>query len=218
VLLTAAQLTKLLGTEVTTDPSASGGGPIQLALDVSSYGTSDHSGQVTPRDCVGVVFTAEHDVYAANEPTAMKTQTFGHVYGSGSNTPHLVAQAAAIFPSAAQAPAVMTSSQQQWETCAKGEVDATLGYENGAGYTLGPVQRNGDLITVSMATNGGENGPDACQQALGVRENVVVETRSCEIPVVTDTYDPTKGLTSDPGWATPDAQRVAEAMLENIKP
>ena len=40
------------------------------------------------------------------------------------------------------------------------------------------------MITVAMASNGGENGPDACQQALGVRENVVVETRTCEVPNV----------------------------------
>jgi serine/threonine-protein kinase len=66
----------------------------------------------------------------------------------------------------------------------KGRGRRTLGFENGAGYTLGKVQREGELITVAMASNGGENGPDACQQALGVRENVVVETRTCEVPNV----------------------------------
>jgi serine/threonine-protein kinase len=175
VLLTAEQLSKLVGADVTDDPAAAGGGMIELSLNSSAYGTSDHSGQVTPRSCVGVVFTAEHDVYTASEPTAIKTQTFGHVYGSGSDGPHLIEQTAAVFTSAAQAQTFLTSSQAQWETCAKGEVDATLGFENGAGYTLGGVERQGDLITVAMATNGGENGPDACQQALGVRENVVVE-------------------------------------------
>jgi serine/threonine-protein kinase len=208
----------LVGADVTDDPAAAGGGMIEPSLNSSSYGTSDHSGHVTPRSCVGVVFTAEHEVYAANEPTAIKTQTFGHVYGSGSNGPHLIEQAVAVFTSAAQAQNFLTSSQAQWETCAKGEVDATLGFENGAGYTLDGVEREGDLITVAMATNGGENGPDACQQALGVRVNVVVEARSCEIPAVTNTYDPTHGWTKDPGWASPYAQRVAEAMLENITP
>ena len=46
------------------------------------------------------------------------------------------------------------------------------------------------LRPVSMATNGGENGPDACQQALGVRDNVIVETRSCQVPDVTTSFDP----------------------------
>ena len=87
VMLTADQLKKLVGADVTDDPAAAGGGMIELSLNSSSYGTSDHSGQVTPRSCVGVVFTAEHEVYAANEPAAIKTQTFGHVYGSGSDGP-----------------------------------------------------------------------------------------------------------------------------------
>ena len=86
VLLTAAQLSKLLGADVTDAPGAAGGGVIELSLNASSYGTSDHSRQVTPRACVGVVFTAEHEVYGT--------------------------------------------------TSAKGEVDATLGFENAAGYTL----------------------------------------------------------------------------------
>jgi hypothetical protein len=32
-------------------------------MDSSSYGTSDHAGQVTPPSCVGVVSTGEQDVY-----------------------------------------------------------------------------------------------------------------------------------------------------------
>src|SRR6188472_1238589 len=60
VLLTDDQLSRLVGTTVTDNPA--GGGAGGLALESSSYGTADHSGQVTPRSCVGVVFTGEHDV------------------------------------------------------------------------------------------------------------------------------------------------------------
>jgi serine/threonine-protein kinase len=216
VLLTATQLSRIAGAEVTTDPAAAGGGIVDLALSGSSYGTADHSGQVTPQSCAGVVFTADHDVYAANQPAAMKTQTFGHVYNTGNNTPHLITQAAAVFSDAAQAQAFLASSQEQWETCSKEEVDATLGFENGAGYILGDVERDGEVITVSMATNGGENGPDACQQALGVSENVVVESRSCQVPDVQNTYDPSKGWEKNPSWASPYAQRIVKAMLMNV--
>jgi hypothetical protein len=64
--------------------------------------------------------------------------------------------------------------------------------------------------------NGGENGPNACRQALGVSHNVVVESRACEIPDVSGAYDPIQGWAKDPGWATSDAERVAEAMLANV--
>nr|WP_272930251.1 sensor domain-containing protein [Mycobacterium paraintracellulare] len=219
VLLTADQLSKVLGTTVTSDPAAAGGGTGALAMNSSSYGMSDHSGQVTPRSCVGLVFTGEHDVYAASQPTEIKTQQFGNLYRGGPDKgPHLLEQTVAVYPTAAQAQDFLTTSQSQWNACVRSEVDATLGYENGAGYALSTVQRQGNLITVSMATNGGENGPDACQQALGIHENVIVETRTCQVPNLVSNFDPVKGWPRDPSWAVPDAERVAKAMLENVRP
>jgi hypothetical protein len=216
VLLTADQLSKVLGINVSNDPSL---GETALALNSSSYGTLDHSAQVTPRSCVGVVFTGEHDVYADPAPAEIKTQTFGNLYrGSNQKGPHLLQQTAAVFSSAGEAQGFMNSSQAQWQNCARGEVDATFGEENGAAYSMGTVQRDGDLITVAMATNGGENGPDACQQALGMRENVIIETRTCQVPDVITTYQPGQEWPKDPRWAIPDAQRVAQAILDNVTP
>ncbi|WP_081662400.1 sensor domain-containing protein [Mycobacterium simiae] len=218
VLLTGDELSKLLGANVSDNPATAGGG-IALGITSSSYGMSDHSSQVKPRSCVGVVFTGEHDVYAASQPTEIKTQMYGNLYRGGPDKgPHLVEQTVAVYPSAGQAQDFLTSSQAQWSTCAKGEVAATLGYENGASYVLGAVQRQGDFITVSMATNSGLNGPDACQQALGAHENVIVETRTCQVPNAASSYDPTNGWPRDPGWAIPDAAAIAKAMLENVKP
>ena len=194
--------------------AAAGGAAGALAMNSSSYGMSDHSGQVTPRSCVGVVFTGEHDVYVAADPAAIKTQTFGNLYSSSPNAgPYLLQETAAVFASAEQAQQFLESSQAQSETCSGGEVGATFGFENGARYALGKVQRQEDLITVAMASNGGETGPDACQQALGVSDNVVVEARTCAVPNVNATPG-----TSDPSWATRDAERVAKAMLQNVKP
>ncbi len=214
VLLTADQLTKVLGTKVSSDPS--GGGPGGLALNSSSYGMPDHSGQVTPRSCVGVVFTGEHDVYAPAGPSEIKTQTFGTPYGINEGRPHLVQQTAAVFPSAEGVQQFLASSEGTWKACASGKVDATFGYESGAGYTFGEVLGRNDMITLAMASTtnvGPTNGADACQQALGARENVVVEVRTCEAPSL-----PSPPNSPDLAWAVPDAERVARAMLENVKP
>ena len=179
VLLSADQLTKVLNASVTNNPSV--GGPGGLGLNSSSYGMADHSNQVTPPSCVGVVFTGEHDVYASADPTAIKTQTFGVPYGLDAGTPHLVQQTAAVLPSAEGAQQFLTSSQGKWEGCARLKVDATFGYESGAGYVLGRVLGLGDMITLAMASTdnmGPTNGADACQQAMGVRQNVIVEVRT----------------------------------------
>jgi hypothetical protein len=66
---------------------------------------------------------------------------------------------------------------------------------------------------VAMASPVGELPAQACQQALGMHENVVVETRTCAVPNV----NAVPGI-SNPDWATDDAERVAKAMLQNVKP
>jgi hypothetical protein len=48
---------------------------------------------------------------------------------------------------------------------------------------------------------------------MGVRQNVVVEVRTCEAPNLTAAPD-----SPDVAWAVPDAERVAKAMLANVKP
>jgi hypothetical protein len=176
---------------------------------------SDHSGQVAPPSCVGVAFTGEHDVYVAADPAAIKIQTYRNLYeGSASNAgPDLLEETAAVLSSAERAQQFLKSSQSQWETCSQSKVEAKLGFENGRSYTLGTVKRQGDLITVPMASPGGIGSPDACQQALGAQHNVVVETRTCAVPN-TNAAPPY----SDPNWATDDAERVAKAMLENVAP
>jgi len=217
VLLSATQLSNLLGVTVSSDPAAGGGGG-GLAITLTSYGMEDHSGQVKPASCVGVAFTGEHAAFAAVDPSAIKIQIFGNLYASSlaGGGPYHLEQTAAVLSSAEQAQQFLKSSQAQWETCGQGDVDVSLGFENGRGYTLGTVKRQGDLITVPMASPAGENSADACQQAMGAAENVVVETRACAVPT-TDTTDTVPGY-SNPSWATDDAARIAKAMLQNVGP
>jgi PknH-like extracellular domain len=215
VLLTADELSSLLGVNVTNNPAGGGGGSA-LALKSSSYGMSDHSGQVKPQSCVGVAFTGEHDVYATADPAAIKIQIFGEQYGGSDRnaTPYYVEQTAAIFSSAAAAQQILKSSQAQWNTCSSTEVDVTLGYENGRGFRLGDVKHEGDLITIRMASADGLTGLHACQQALGVRANVVVESRTCEEPSVPNFN---WGDPANPAWATPSAAPLVNALFNKAK-
>ena len=214
VLLTADELSKLLTANFSDNPSV--GGPGGLGLNSSSYGTSDHSHEVTPPSCVGVVFTGEHDVYGSADPAAIKTQTFGTPYGLNAGTPHLLQQTAAVLHSVEAARQFLKSAEGKWKACGNLKVWATFGYESGAGYILGEVAGQDDMITLGMASTnnlGPTNGADACQQAMGVRQNVVVEVRTCEAPNVTSA--PTS---PDLVWVVPDAEKVARAMLDNVVP
>jgi serine/threonine protein kinase len=214
VLLDPGQLTKVLGTDVTSDPSA--GGPGGLGLNSSSYGMPDHSGQVTPRSCVGVIFTGEHDVYAPAGPSEIKTQTFGTPAGINAGRAHLLQQTAAVFPSAEGAQQLLTSSEGKWKACASQKVDATFGYESGGEFIFSSVVDQAEMITLAMASTnnmGPTNGADACQQALAARQNLVVEVRTCQAPNLTSGPN-----SPNPAWAVPDAERVAKAMLANVRP
>ena len=206
----------MLGIEVTDDPSRGG---FVLAMNASSYGTSDHSGQVTPRSCVGVVFTGEHEVYGATNFEAIKTQTFETVYGRFSGRGlSLLEQTAVVLRSANEAERLLTSSQAPWDACANGEVDVTLGYENWRGFRLGSVERQDDLLIVPMAAKqmlGSNPGIEACQQVIGVRDNVVVGTRSCNY--IEQSPDILINTPADPNRATNDAARMARAMLAKVK-
>ena len=80
--------------------------------------------------------------------------------------------------------------------------------EDGYDWMLGSVERQGDLLTVSMASNGAILGPRACQQVLGVRKNIVVGTRSCDDvgQSFSTNYDQAgNSWPTDPSWATNDS-------------
>jgi serine/threonine protein kinase len=208
VLLTAAELTTLLGTNVTDNPAGNGMGA--LTMSSSSYGTADHSGQVKPPSCVGIAFAGEHDVYGDKDFQAIKTQTFSN--SSSSAGPDTLQQTAAVFPSADVAQKFLTATQTRWSSCGNSEVDVTLGFENGRGFRVGSVRKHDDLITISIADNGGLNGAHACQQALGAHANVVVEVRACDVPA--SVSNPT--IPADPRWAAADAARLADAILAKV--
>jgi hypothetical protein len=209
-LLTSSELSSLLSTKVTDNPAGNGGAG-GLAMNSSSYGTSDHSSQVKPRSCVGVAFTGEHDVYGDADVKAIKTQSYNSFSEAGPDT---LQQTAAVFSSADSAQKFLSSVQAGWNACANSDVDVTLGYENGRGFKSGSVRHKDDLVTISMADNGGMSGAHACQQALGIHANVIAEVRTCDVPPgISNPMVP-----ADPHWATDDAERVVAAMLAKVKP
>lgn len=85
-----------------------------------------------------------------------------------------------------------------------------------ASLSFGMVQRSGDLLTVPMAANS-YVGASACQQALGVRDNVVVGVRSCNFLEESATTAFTgNNWPTNPGWASDDAERLAQTMLDKV--
>jgi hypothetical protein len=76
----------------------------------------------------------------------------------------------AVFPSADLAQKFFSSSSRLFPSVTKTAEIQRLS-----------VKRDGDLLTISMGSNSGLVRAHACQQALGARDNVIVETRTCEV-------------------------------------
>lgn len=218
VLLTADEVNEILETYAMSGSQRKG----VMKVDRSTYGMADNSSLVTPSSCVGVVFGAEHTVYADTGFEAMRDQTFArepYVYDATGSAPTDLEQTAIVFPSAERAQAVLTSAQDQWRSCAGGEIDQKAGPESGYSWKLSDVQREGDVVSVKMSSNGAMTGASACQQVLGIRDNVVITTRSCNAvdSSARTNYDPVSGWPSDPRWADNYASRLADAMIDKIK-
>lgn len=76
-------------------------------------------------------------------------------------------------------------------------------------FNLGSVRLHGDVLTVSMAAVGGmESVGSACQQALGVKADVVVSARSCL---------ENSSTVADPSLAGENAERIATHILNKVK-
>jgi serine/threonine protein kinase len=180
LLLSPTEINAITGT---SDVATSEGRGLLKVAD-TTYGMSDNTEIVTPPACASLLFGAEYSAWGGSGFEQMRNQTLRpDQYASYDNnvpTPSEVEQTVAVFPTAAQAQAFITTSQDQWERCAGGEVRRRY-IESGHSYTIGPVQREGDLLTVSMAAISGLNGANACQHVLGLRDNVVVGARSCPL-------------------------------------
>lgn len=76
----------------------------------------------------------------------------------------------------------------------------------GAGHRTANQRRHMDSVSARLASNDGAIGAHACQQDLGLRENVVVGGRSCIIPAGV----PNPMAVEDPG-STPNGSACSSS-------
>jgi serine/threonine-protein kinase len=206
VMLTPAEINTLV-TANSTEPL--------LQAQQATYGMLNNTDLVNPPECVGIVFTGEHAVFAGTGFTAMRNQILRQQTG-GYATHGLtqVQQSVVAFPSPDRANAVLASSQQRWKSCAAGRVRrGTVGQngENGLTFDFGTVRENAGVLSVVMVANSQESTGAACQQVMAAKANIVVEVRSCRDP------EPPPGELEAPlDSVHKDAEPLVSAMLDKI--
>ncbi|WP_445164454.1 sensor domain-containing protein [Mycobacterium sp. Dal123C01] len=188
-----------------------------LKIKIATDQLSENSSLVTPSTCVGVIFGDERAVYADSGFAGVRDQTLqAEAYPYNSTSPTQVEQTVVVFRTSDQAQAILTSTQRQWQDCARGLVSYRVPNTNnevGWSYNFGGVRLRDNLLTVSMAGINRESGNSACQQALGVRANVVVGVRSCLDPPDI----PISATVADPELAGQNAERLARNILSRVQ-
>ncbi len=219
VLLTPTDIMKITSGAI----SGTFGGPPQIVSSI--YGMTDDAAAVRPRDCVGVVFGAQQRVYAESGFDAVRSQTVApDDYSSHPST--VAQQTVVVFPSDEQARAMLKHSLSQWSSCSAGDANPDpqippyqIGQDAGEGgwaFDMTSVEVAPNLLAVKLAGISNLSGTaPACQAAMGVRANVLVQTKVCVESIGDVRRRPTYAL--DPSLSNDYATLWAESMLARVR-
>ncbi|WP_204806048.1 sensor domain-containing protein [Mycobacterium riyadhense] len=90
---------------------------------------------------------------------------------------HIVHNAVIYYPTARAASDYAAKQAAQWPTCSGQAVTITPTGEQPSTWSVGPVSHHNGILAVTSTQEGGAGW--ACQRALTVRNNIVIDTRSC---------------------------------------
>ncbi|OBA74837.1 hypothetical protein A5641_26685 [Mycobacterium sp. 1554424.7] len=124
-------------------------------------------------NCQGALYTSQDPVYAGTGYSGISGLVSSE---PGDNNDHWVNQAVVAFPSADKAKAFVQTSADKWKGCAGKTVTVT---NKSKQYRWTLAQVNGSPPKIAMMET--QEGADgwACERAMGVANNVVVDVNAC---------------------------------------
>jgi hypothetical protein len=170
ILLTADEINTIMGT------------PHLQASDVAQDMENVTNTASNP-SCIGALYTAQTSVYAGSGWSGVRDQRLvQHAPSQNTDVGHFfVNQSAVVFPSADQAHAFLKTSANNWKGCVGGQTVTDTSRNNQVRWSLGDVT-GADPKIVQLATQEAGGGW-ACQHALSVASNVVVEAQACSMQI-----------------------------------
>lgn len=138
---------------------------------------TDHSDDVSDRECLGAMYGAEGPVYAGSGWTDVRDQVARE---PDDDNNHWVEQTAVLYTSAEDAQRFFDKSRAAWEGCANSTV--VVG-SSGDSYLwkLSEVRTDDEMIT-QVTTQQDADGW-ACQHALSAASNLTVEAWACSYSI-----------------------------------
>jgi hypothetical protein len=152
----------------------------EMTVTKNHVAMSDDSATMQPRECLAIDGSAQAQVYAGSNFTAVRDQTLQE----GDNFSHFAEQAVVLFSSAKRAGIFFAASEKQWSTCHK-----YTHLQSGSEWTAGAISNtNGILSTIATQQNAIAPGW-ACGRALALRNNVIIDVNTCSVDPANSAVD-----------------------------
>lgn len=178
VLLTPAEVDGVLGATGSTSRKKS-----DKLLDDSAT-QQWPQGWKFPTECLYALDPGQAAVYGNSGSTAVAGESISAPLPAGNDDPDPeVNQFVVSFPSAKEASAFFTTSTQQWQGCTNRQFTAPGDADSpDIAFTVGQVSNANSTLTSSITAVMSKNGKSlttACQRALTVRDNIVIDASGC---------------------------------------
>jgi len=162
LLLSAGEINAVMGTtNITPHPTFT-----QMA---------DHRNLLPNLNCLGIWQIGEAAIYGSSGYVAVRDQVLREPDADDWNS--LVEQAVVSYPSADAAKKFYAESTDRWSKCSNHHVSiAYTGYPQTA-WGFGPLTDTDTELTMPLSRS--RNGGRACQRALAVDNNVIIDVAAC---------------------------------------
>jgi serine/threonine kinase PknH len=139
----------------------------------------DNSDHVADQACRPLAGNVIAPVYAGSGWKAFRENV---IREPGDKWTHGVDQGVVLFSSAQDADAFFTASAQQWPACANRQFTTTVAGKPDQLWTVGPISNTSGTLSATITRNVSTGWAwEACQRALTVANNVVIDVDACNL-------------------------------------
>ncbi|ORW32627.1 hypothetical protein AWB91_11915 [Mycobacterium paraense] len=132
--------------------------------------------QVSDRNCLDAYSPVEAAVYRDSSWVALEGQFLDNARAAAQRK-HALLQAVVRFDDAAQAQQFFAQAKPRWAGCANRPLTFSQPGDPSVKWTFGELAATGTSLSLVQTLDGGHGF--ACQRALGVRNNIIIDTLWC---------------------------------------
>lgn len=132
---------------------------------------------VSDRNCLDAYSPVEATVYRDSSWIALEGQFLDNAHSKVDQNKHALLQAVVRFRDADMAQEFFSQAKPRWATCANRPLTITQPGDNPVAWKLGGLVTTDTTLSIVQTLDAGRGF--SCQRAMGVRNNVIIDTLWC---------------------------------------